>query len=253
MRDRVSDVSGVCSCLLGPNNGRSQIRTPGRSICNQRSSSPTTMKFSLASFVALSLAVVSNAFMINTPANVVECQPILLSWDATGATAPFFLSVLPGGQPGAAALVNLGQVTGTSFTWNANLASGTNCGLTLRDSTGAVAQSGQFIIQPGTSSACLTASPSTAPPATAPPSTGTGSGSVSAPPATTPPTTSAPPATTPPATTPSPTPTTPAPTTKPTTSATSAAAASTSKSSAMRGAGVGAAGVIGALMAAIVA
>lgn len=76
------------------------------------------------------------------------------------------LSVLPGNQPGAAALENLGTQTGSSFTWQTDIAAGesssrklfpssahplpgTSVGLTLRDSTGALAQSAAFLIQPG--------------------------------------------------------------------------------------------------------
>ncbi|KAF9223399.1 hypothetical protein BS17DRAFT_706072 [Gyrodon lividus] len=112
---------------------------------------------SLALFVAGALAQLT----INTPANVVECEPTLISW--SGGTAPYFLvckaicplsipdfnSILPGGSPTAAALENLGQQNGSSVTWTCNIAAGVSLGLTLRDSTGAVAQSAPFTINPG--------------------------------------------------------------------------------------------------------
>ncbi|KAH7884733.1 hypothetical protein F5I97DRAFT_1891566 [Phlebopus sp. FC_14] len=104
---------------------------------------------SLALFVAGALA----QFTINTPSNVVECEPTLLSW--SGGTAPYFLSILPGSSPSAAALENLGQQNGTSVTWTCNIQAGTSLGLTLRDSTGAVAQSAPFTVNPGSSTSCL--------------------------------------------------------------------------------------------------
>lgn len=55
-------------------------------------------------------------------------------------------SILPGGQPSASPLEDLGQQTGTSVTWLVNIAAGTSLGLTLRDSTGAVAQSAPFSV-----------------------------------------------------------------------------------------------------------
>ncbi|KIJ62814.1 hypothetical protein HYDPIDRAFT_176263 [Hydnomerulius pinastri MD-312] len=100
---------------------------------------------SLALFVAGALAQLT----INTPGNVVECQPTLLSW--SGGTG----DILPGSTPTAAALENLGQQNSTSVTWTCNIAAGVSIGLTLRDSTGTVAQSAPFTINPGSSITCL--------------------------------------------------------------------------------------------------
>ncbi|KIJ69273.1 hypothetical protein HYDPIDRAFT_185116 [Hydnomerulius pinastri MD-312] len=108
------------------------------------------MKFSLASlgcFVAVVAA--QGILVINTPANVVECEPTLITW--SGGEAPYFLVVLPAGQPDAAPIENLGEQTGHSLTWVANVAAGTDLGLTLKDSTGAIAQSAPFTVQPSTS------------------------------------------------------------------------------------------------------
>ncbi|KAH7915611.1 hypothetical protein BJ138DRAFT_1097709 [Hygrophoropsis aurantiaca] len=108
---------------------------------------------SLALFVA---GVLAQSFTINTPANVVECQPTLLQW--SGGTAPYYLSILPGSAPTAAALEDLGQQNGTSVTWVANLPAGESIGLTLRDSTGATAQSAPFTINPGSTTCTNTTS-----------------------------------------------------------------------------------------------
>ncbi|KAG2074261.1 hypothetical protein BDR04DRAFT_1008721 [Suillus decipiens] len=112
------------------------------------------MKFSVASlalFVAGSLA----QFTINTPSNVVECQPTLLTW--SGGVGELFehalfqviTSVLPGATPNGVALENLGQQNGTSVTWICNIASGQSIGLTLRDSSGSIAQTAPFTVNPG--------------------------------------------------------------------------------------------------------
>ncbi|KAF8905106.1 hypothetical protein CPB84DRAFT_1772447 [Gymnopilus junonius] len=106
---------------------------------------------------ALIAALVSSAaaqtFTINTPLNVQVCLPVLINW--TGGTPPYFLSILPAGQPSANALVDLGQQSGNSVTWIANLPVGTGAFLDLRDNTGTLAQSGSFTIQTGTNTSCV--------------------------------------------------------------------------------------------------
>jgi len=91
--------------------------------------------------------------------SVVECQPSLLTW--SGGVLPYFLSVLPGGEPSAAPLVNLGQQNGTSFSWTVNLTANVVAFLQLRDSTGALGQSGNFTVLPGTSDSCITSNGTT--------------------------------------------------------------------------------------------
>ncbi|KAG2110848.1 uncharacterized protein F5147DRAFT_687509 [Suillus discolor] len=109
------------------------------------------MKFSVT-YLALFVAGTLAQFTINTPANVVECQPTLLQW--SGGTAPYYLSILPGATPNGAAVENLGQQNSTSVTWVCNIQSGTSLGLTLRDSTGLTAQSAPFTVNPGSSTTC---------------------------------------------------------------------------------------------------
>ncbi|CAE6505282.1 unnamed protein product [Rhizoctonia solani] len=95
------------------------------------------MLFYASSVLAFVVAVVAQGSTINTPASVVQCQPVQVSW--TSANTPVFISIIPGGQAGAAALQDFGQQTGTSLTWTANIAAGTSITFQLRDSTGAVA------------------------------------------------------------------------------------------------------------------
>jgi len=93
------------------------------------------------------------SFSINTPSNVVVCQPILIQW--SGGTSPYFLSVLPGNDPTGTALESLGTFNGTSFSWKVNIAAGTAIGLTLRDSNGNLAQTASFTVNPGTDTSCV--------------------------------------------------------------------------------------------------
>ncbi|KAG6827455.1 hypothetical protein H0H92_011723 [Tricholoma furcatifolium] len=67
----------------------------------------------------------------------------------------------PGNEPSAAALESFSDLTGTSLTWTVNIAAGTSIGLTLTDSTGAIAQSAAFTINPGSNSTCVGQSAST--------------------------------------------------------------------------------------------
>ncbi|KIM62692.1 hypothetical protein SCLCIDRAFT_9019 [Scleroderma citrinum Foug A] len=131
-----------------------------------------TVLASVVLFVAGALA----QFTINTPGNVVQCEPTLISW--SGGTGPYFLSILPGASPTGSALENLGQQNSTSVTWTCNFPSGSSLGLTLRDSTGAVAQSAPFTVNPGTSSSCLN-STSIVPGPTSTPSSGSTTGASS--------------------------------------------------------------------------
>jgi hypothetical protein len=49
---------------------------------------------------------------------------VALNW--RGGTAPYFLSIIPGGQVSAAALIDFGTISGTSLTWTANITAGTS-------------------------------------------------------------------------------------------------------------------------------
>ncbi|KAF8739392.1 hypothetical protein AX14_009764 [Amanita brunnescens Koide BX004] len=83
----------------------------------------------------------------------------ILLFTASGALAQSTLTintpVLPGSQPGAQAIEAFPETNGTSISWTVNLAAGTQIGLSLRDSTGNVAQSAPFTINPGPDSSCV--------------------------------------------------------------------------------------------------
>ncbi|KAG9078356.1 hypothetical protein FS749_009661 [Ceratobasidium sp. UAMH 11750] len=105
---------------------------------------------------------------INTPPAMVQCQPAQINWVAS--RTPVFISVIPGGQAGAAPLHDFGQQSGNSLTWVVNIPAPTQITLQLRDGTGALAYSAPITIQPSSDSSCLGQNPSgsSSPTATAP-------------------------------------------------------------------------------------
>ncbi|KAF9459582.1 hypothetical protein BDZ94DRAFT_1324652 [Collybia nuda] len=107
----------------------------------------------LAMAAALATGALAQQFVLNTPSNVVVCEPILLTW--SGGEAPYFLVVEPANKPNGPALRDLGTQTGTQFTWIVDIAAGTAISLSLRDSTGAILQSAPFTINSGPDTSCL--------------------------------------------------------------------------------------------------
>lgn len=114
------------------------------------------MLFQATSLLALVAAVYAQAAdpSINTPLGLVQCQPAQITW--TASKTPVFLSILPGGQPGATPLADFGQQTGNSFTWSpVNIPAGTQITCQLRDATGAVVYSAPVTIHPSSDKSCL--------------------------------------------------------------------------------------------------
>lgn len=121
-----------------------------------------------AAALILAGVALAQTFSINTPPSIQQCQPAALSW--VGGTGPFILAAIPAGQVSAAALATIAEnVSGTSYSWNVNLAQGTAITIKITDSTGALAYSSPLTVQAGSGSGCLSASPS-----------GSGSGAVTA-------------------------------------------------------------------------
>ncbi|KAG8692595.1 hypothetical protein FRC09_011083 [Ceratobasidium sp. 395] len=127
--------------------------------------------------IALAGYAAAQGMTVATPASVVQCQPVQLSW--SGGAAPYFLSIIPGKQPGAAALKELPQQQGTSYTWTVDLPQGTSITVQIRDSTGFTQYSSDVVIQNSSDSSCLNGN--TSAPAPAPTSTAGGSSSPNAP------------------------------------------------------------------------
>ncbi|CAE6384924.1 unnamed protein product [Rhizoctonia solani] len=90
---------------------------------------------------------------INTPASLVQCQPALITWSAVNS--PIWLSIIPGGNPGATPIADFGKLSGTSFTWIVDIPHGTSVTCQLRDAAGAVAYSAPLTIQTSPDSSCI--------------------------------------------------------------------------------------------------
>lgn len=115
----------------------------------------------LYALVLAGVAAAQSTMTVNTPASVVQCQPVQLSW--SGGTAPYFPSIIPGQQPGAAALKEFASQTGTSLTWNVDLIANTYITFQIRDSTGAVQYSSAVSIQTSSDASCVNANVSATP------------------------------------------------------------------------------------------
>ncbi|KAK9896143.1 hypothetical protein P389DRAFT_210952 [Cystobasidium minutum MCA 4210] len=116
------------------------------------------MIFQTSSLLLLSLASSVYALTINTPASVVECQPLQLSW--SNGSAPYYLAVIPGGDT-ATTLENLPtQESATSYTWTCDIASGTSIGFRVTDSTGLIAYTDSVTVQSGSDTSCVGSSSS---------------------------------------------------------------------------------------------
>ena len=60
--------------------------------------------------LAAAATLVAAQLRIETPTNLAVCQPALLMW--AGGSAPYYVSVIPGGQPSAAALYVFSSLIG---------------------------------------------------------------------------------------------------------------------------------------------
>ncbi|THV03228.1 hypothetical protein K435DRAFT_651821 [Dendrothele bispora CBS 962.96] len=133
------------------------------------------MKFLVATTTVASLLPTIFGLTINTPTGIVQCQPSLLSW--SDGTAPYFLSILPGGQAAATPLKSFDSTDSTSITWTVDIAGGTSITLQIRDSTGTIAFSDAVNIQSSSDSSCVSSSTVASGSTGAAASTGTGASS----------------------------------------------------------------------------
>ncbi|WVQ77352.1 hypothetical protein IAR50_007036 [Cryptococcus sp. DSM 104548] len=115
-----------------------------------------------ASYIAVAAAAAGSvaALSINTPASLVQCQPVQLTW--TDGTGPFIIAAIPGGQVSAAAIETIADSQASSpLTWTVNLAAATNLTIKITDSTGTIGYSSPVVVQAGSSDSCLNATAST--------------------------------------------------------------------------------------------
>ncbi|KAJ7593107.1 Endonuclease/exonuclease/phosphatase [Mycena floridula] len=137
---------------LGRNRREADQNAPTKmSLCLRRLTSFTTL-LAIATFTT---SVIAQGITVNTPGAtaVVLCRPIQLSW--SGGTPPYFLTIQPGDNPTGPSLVDLGQQTGTTFTWNANVTAGTSIDIQIRDSAGVIQNSAAVTVQPSSDSSCI--------------------------------------------------------------------------------------------------
>ncbi|KAF8495170.1 hypothetical protein F5888DRAFT_1805020 [Russula emetica] len=136
------------------------------------------MKSYIFSIISTALFVAGvSTLTVNTPADVISCAPLLITF--TNGTAPYILrlviliyldivssilihvstfSVYPGATPDGTALAIFPNITGSPYNWTAvNYTSGTSLDLTLLDKTGTSAQSAPFTVQSGEQSSSTNA------------------------------------------------------------------------------------------------
>ncbi|KAJ8508812.1 hypothetical protein ONZ45_g8968 [Pleurotus djamor] len=214
------------------------------------------MKFfvSVTTLFYAGLAIAQGTFTINTPTNVVQCQPLLITW-AGGQASYRHISVRNGDDPSAAALREFGeQAAGaTSFSWaRVDIQANTRIGFDLRDSTGQLAQTASIPVLSSSDTSCLNGGGASS--GTDSSATGTTTGASTTP--STPAGTTTP-ASTPstPVTAPSSTVTTPVSRSSSSTSGTAAPASTTSSDNAAptKAISLGAAGIAGAAVLAMLA
>ncbi|KJA22881.1 hypothetical protein HYPSUDRAFT_138475 [Hypholoma sublateritium FD-334 SS-4] len=97
------------------------------------------MKYFVATAALVSVIPGIVSLTINTP------YPQLLSW--TDGVGPYYLSIIPGGQPSAPSLKSFDTQSGNSITWNTDIPAGTSVTFALKDSTGATAYTDTVTIQ----------------------------------------------------------------------------------------------------------
>ncbi|ORY29808.1 hypothetical protein BCR39DRAFT_531119 [Naematelia encephala] len=111
----------------------------------------------LSALALAASALAQTTFSIATPAALIQCQPVQLSW--TGGSSPFILDVIPGGQVGGSLIEEISSsISASPYTWTVNLAAQLNITLRLTDSTGTITYSSPLVIQAGGSTSCLNAS-----------------------------------------------------------------------------------------------
>ncbi|KAF7424634.1 hypothetical protein PC9H_009942 [Pleurotus ostreatus] len=235
------------------------------------------MKFTVVAtslFCAVLALAQTPGFTINTPTNPVQCQPLLISW--VGGQGPFFLvsnrrygsaafslinfalrfCVHNGDDPSGPAIADLGEqpAGATSFSWQrVTFQANTRLGFSLRDQTGATAQSAAVTVQAGPDNSCLNGGSSSSGSDSASGTTSTSAaapGTTSSAPAA--PTTTAPGASSTTAAVTSGA-STSVPRTSSVTSSGTAAPAQTSNAASAQVAQIGAAGLVGAALVAILA
>jgi len=106
----------------------------------------------MKSFLAIALCLAASAFaqtplMVNTPEEVVSCQPVKVTWTGTG---PFTLSVFPFPIDGQAPIIVF-KTNANSVVWLVNVPANSELVLILLDGNGNTAESAGFTVRDGSS------------------------------------------------------------------------------------------------------
>ncbi|KAI0067457.1 hypothetical protein BV25DRAFT_1819805 [Artomyces pyxidatus] len=109
--------------------------------------------FAFTSLLALVPLALGQDMMINTPSNAVVCEPLQLSW--TGGTPPYYIFVVPAGQPAASPLKQFPKQDETEMTWVVDLPSSYNCAFGLKDATGKQVFTATVAIVGGRDDSCV--------------------------------------------------------------------------------------------------
>ena len=125
----------------------------GPFIWNYRGHPNKYLNLSLLAVLSASFPSAVAQMQINTPNAPTQCVPAQFTW--TGGTSPYFLALASEDPYGGPALQSFAGLTGTSFTWSANISAGTSFRLILTDSGGQTNQSAPVTIQSGPDSSCL--------------------------------------------------------------------------------------------------
>ncbi|RDB26273.1 hypothetical protein Hypma_006707 [Hypsizygus marmoreus] len=108
--------------------------------------------FTLALLAVPAIQGVLAEFAVNSPA-LTQCKESKISWEATNG--PYNLIVVPAAEPCGDALADLGDHTGTSFTWKPTLPAGTKVQLSVEDADGEEAWSQTITVEAGDDTSCL--------------------------------------------------------------------------------------------------
>ncbi|KAG7099828.1 hypothetical protein E1B28_001636 [Marasmius oreades] len=104
--------------------------------------------FAFATIAAIATSVQAQNLVINTPVNLVECKPALLTW--AGGKG----DVVDGNNPSGPPIERFPEQEGTSLIWVVDAHAGQSVGLLVRDSKGATSQTAPVIVQAGTGPNC---------------------------------------------------------------------------------------------------
>ncbi|TFL03958.1 hypothetical protein BDV98DRAFT_602448 [Pterulicium gracile] len=91
---------------------------------------------SIAAFLSLlASSQLVYALTVNTPVSITACQPTRIQW--ADGTPPYFVTVVPGGQAGAAPLKTFDSTTDNSVLWQVDdVPAGTSITISVKDGSG---------------------------------------------------------------------------------------------------------------------